>query len=213
MGLGASAYDACCGAGSRSTSRALRLLRGFGILVRHPRREAAIPGTQQTTSSIREYLRALRRRWKWMVGIMLAAVAVAAALSYTTTPVYQATAQLTFVRQPDIASALSGMSSIGSVTEAQVQSQTYAELMTTGEMRGRAAKVFGQPIPNDVEVAAEYVPDTAVLRISARSTNPKEAQAVANAYAVAFTDWRKNVTVAPVRRGREDHQQPYPGLR
>lgn len=130
---------------------------------------------------------------------MLAAVAVAAALSYTTTPIYESTAQLTFVRQPDIASALSGTTAVGSVTEAQVQAQTYAELMTSGEMRERAADELEQPVPPDVEVTAEYVPDTAVLRINARSDDAAQAQRVANAYAVAFTDWRRQVTVDQYR--------------
>lgn len=130
-----------------------------------------------------------------MAGTVIAATVVAAIVSYTTTPIYEATAQLTFVRQPDIASALSGTTAIGSVTEAQVQAQTYAELMTSGEMRTRTENELGRAVADDVEVRAEYVPDTAVLRISARSEDPAEAQAVANAYAAAFTGWRRQVAV------------------
>lgn len=130
-----------------------------------------------------------------MAGTIVVATVVSAIVSYTTTPVYESTAQLTFVRQPDIASALSGMTAIGSVTEAQVQAQTYAELMTSGEMRARTEKELGRAVADDVEVRAEYVPDTAVLRISVRSEDASEAQAVANAYAAAFTAWRRQVAV------------------
>jgi tyrosine-protein kinase len=130
-----------------------------------------------------------------MTTVVIAAVVVAAIVSFTTTPVYESTVQLTYVPQPDIASALSGGSSVVSAAEAQIQAQTYAELMTTGEMKQRAEKVLGHSVPADVEVRAEYVPDTSVLRISVRSTDPKEAQTVANAYAVAFTGWRRQVAV------------------
>lgn len=130
-----------------------------------------------------------------MVAVVTVCAAGAAVVSYTTTPVYESTAQLTFVRQPDIASALSGSSTYASSAEAQLQAQTYAELMTTGEMQRRAAKELGYPIPDDVEVRAEYVTDTSVLRIVARSNDPAEAQAVAQAYADAFTGWRKGETL------------------
>jgi receptor protein-tyrosine kinase len=130
-----------------------------------------------------------------MAAAVAVAVSVAAAVSFTTTPIYESTAQLTFVRQPDIASALSGATSIVSNVEVQLQAQTYAELMGSSEMETRSEEELGQPIPEEVEVTAEYVPDTSVLRISARSSDPALAKNVANAYAIAFERWRRQVTV------------------
>ena len=50
-------------------------------------------------------------------------------------------------------------------------------------------------MPDDVTIAAEYVPDTSVLRITATSDDPAEAQAVVNAYAKGFAGWRKGKAV------------------
>ena len=178
----------------RHSPPSLRDAMGFGIL-QPMRHEGATISTGEKTSAIREYLSVIRRRWPWVVATVAGSLAVALIASFVTTPLYESTAQLTFVKQPDIASAIGG-SSIGlSSTDVQLQSETYAALMTTEEMKRRAEDVLGEPIPDDVEVSAEYVPDTAVLRISAVSDNPAEAQAVANAYAGGFAAWRKQVAV------------------
>ena len=138
-----------------------------------------------------------------MVGVVAASVIVATILSFTTTPIYESTVQLTFVRQPDVASALNGSAAVTSATEAQLQAQTYAELMTSGDMKRRAEAEYGAPIPSDVEVRAEYVTDTSVLRIIVRSDDPEEAAAVATAYADAFTGWRKGRGAQAVQAGAE----------
>jgi capsular exopolysaccharide synthesis family protein len=146
-------------------------------------------------SSLRDYVTIIRRRWRWLAGAVGVAVAISAAVSYTTTPLYRSTAQLTYVRQADISSAL-GSTTLGvSAVEVQRESETYAQLMTTEETKLLAEEELGRPIDSDVTVEAEYVPDTSVLRISAVSDDPEEARDVANAYATAFTARRKEVAV------------------
>jgi len=84
-----------------------------------------------------------------------------------------------------------GLSSV----EVQRESETYAQLVTTDEMKTRAKAELGSEVPDDVTIEAEYVPDTSVLRISAVSDDPAEARDVANAYAAALTKWRRQVAI------------------
>ena len=161
----------------------------------------AIISEQQ--SGLRDYLVALRRRWRWLAGAIVVAVGIAAAVSYLTTPLYKSTAQLTFVRQPDITSALGGTTLGVSTVEVQRESETYVQLMTTDEMGARAVEQLGRSIPEDVSIEAEYVPDTSVLRIGAVSDDPSEARDVANAYADGFTQWRRQVTIDQYRQAEE----------
>lgn len=154
-------------------------------------------------SGLRDYVAIIRRRWRWFAGTVAIAVAIALVVSYLTTPLYRSTAQLTFVRQPDISSALGGTTLGLSTSEVQRESETNVELMTTDEMRSRAEEELGRPIPNDVSIEAEYVPDTSVLRISAISDDPSEAQAVANAYAIGFTSWRRQVTIEQYKQAEK----------
>ena len=150
-----------------------------------------------------EYVVILRRRWLWFAGTIATAVLFAVAVSFTTTPLYRATAQLTYVRQADISSALGGTTLGLSTTEVQRESETYVELMTTDEMRTRAESELGRDVPADVTVQAEYVPDTSVLRISAVSDDPALAQDVANAYATGFTKWRRQVAVTQYQQAEK----------
>jgi len=154
-------------------------------------------------SGLLEYVVILRRRWLWFAGAIATAVLIAMAVSFTTTPLYRATAQLTYVRQADISSALGGTTLGLSTGEVQRESETYVELMTTDEMAQRAEAELGRDVPDDVTVEAEYVPDTSVLRISAVSDDPALAQDVANAYAIGFTTWRRQVAVKQYQQAEE----------
>ncbi len=175
-------------------SRSLRTARGFCILRRSARRNI-IAQTPSKTSSLRDYLIVVRRRWIWFVGTIAGAIVVAGIASFLTTPLYESVAQLTYVKQADVSSAISGSTSLLSSSEVQLQSETYAALMTTGEMEKLAEDEFGRPIPDDIEISSEYVPDTAVLRIKAVGPNSEETRDVVNAYATAFQDWRRRDAV------------------
>ena len=50
---------------------------------------------------LRDYLRVLRKRWRWLAVCMILGAAVAVSLTLTTTPKYQATSQL-FVASGEI---------------------------------------------------------------------------------------------------------------
>ena len=97
-----------------------------------------------------------------MAGAVIVAVGIAAAVSYTTTPLYESVAQLTFVRQPDVTTAIGGTTLGLSTVEVQREAERYAALMTTAEMKETASSELGSLVPDDVEVTAEYVPDTSV---------------------------------------------------
>lgn len=162
-------------------------------------------------SGLSHYVSVLRRRWRWLGGSILLGAIIAAIASYSTTPLYRSTAQLTYVRQADVSSALGGTTLGLSTTEVQRESETYVTLMTTDEMKARAAQELGRELPSDLTIEAEYVPDTSVLRISAIYRDPEDAREIVNAYAEGFTRWRKQVAVAQYKQAEEIIRQKIAG--
>lgn len=150
-------------------------------------------------SAVREYLLVLRRRWWLAAGAVSAALMVALVVSFTTTPLYRASVQLKYQRQPDIASAISGATVMASGAEAKQEITTYANLMDTVEMRVAASNVAPDLDlgPAAVEVSAEYVEDTNVMTLTAVAADPTLAMKAANAFALAFVKGR---TAAIVRQ-------------
>jgi Mrp family chromosome partitioning ATPase len=148
---------------------------------------------QQT--SLREYVSIIgRRRWLVIAAIVVA-VATSLTVSYLRTPLYTATAQLTFQKQADISSAMFGTAYVSSVDVAR-ELETSASLMTTNEMARRATVELGVPYSPTFSQSAssKYVQDTNVLQISYVSPSPQRAADIANAYAKAFVAWRLDLT-------------------
>jgi capsular exopolysaccharide synthesis family protein len=144
-------------------------------------------------SAVREYLVVLRRRW-WLIAVAVAAaLAVALVVSFTTTPLYRASTQLRYQKQPDLASAISGATVMTSSLDAKQEINTYSNLMDSAEMRTAASAEAPQLdlTASRVQVSSVYVEDTNVMVLSAVSSDPALAMNAANAYANAFVDARK----------------------
>lgn len=157
--------------------------------------------TGENTSTVREALGVLRRRWPYIVGAVLVGLVAAAIASYTTQPRYEATTDLTYVKQQDISSALTGSTVSISTVDVQREIETYADLMSSEEMRAEVQEVVGADDWNvlGAEVAAEYVADTSILRISVTAPNAHVAQRVAQGYADAFVARRREAIVSQYR--------------
>jgi non-specific protein-tyrosine kinase len=136
---------------------------------------------------LRDYLEVVRRR-KWVIAVtVLVVVGVALVLSLLQTPVYQGNAQL--LLQPRSAERLfdpeTGQRDPGRTvqTEIQVLKSEPIRRAVRDEL-GTAPKVSAHPIG-----------DTDVVEVSARSTNPERAAAIANAYARAYIEFRRDQSV------------------
>ena len=156
--------------------------------------------TEQPTISLRDYLAALARR-KWlMAAIVVVAVAIAAAVTYTRTPLYTATATLAFDRASSATTQVVGATYYGT-TDVQRELATAADLIPGDMIGARAEAVMAEngvdeaPAPVTVAVPEE----TNILSISATSASPEVAAATANAYAQAFTSWRREQAVTQIQ--------------
>ena len=157
------------------------------------------------TSPLREYVSVIARRRWWLIGSILLCVTAATAWTYLSTPLYQADAQLTYQKQPDISSALMGGTSLLSSADVARELETYANLVTSDVIARLAAQELGVASgqTTGAEVFATAIKDTSILKISAVSSDPAVAQEVANAYATTFSEWSLNKSLDAYRSAED----------
>lgn len=135
---------------------------------------------------LRDYLRILRRRWLLITLTTLLCLGAAAAVTASMTPVYEASSRL-FVSTAQ--SDTTGDAYQGGLFSAQ-RVTSYANLVSSRETASRVADELGLDVDPDrlvEDVTAEVQPETVLLQINARSTDPELAQALASAYADELT--------------------------
>lgn len=155
-------------------------------------------GEHNRSSPLRGYVNVFRRRRRLVVGVFLTFVGAFMAVSFLTTPQYEATAQLRYSREPDITSAINGTQPYASSYDTENQLATTAKLVTTNEMTALAADNLDLASPDDMdtEVTATPIIETSLLAITAASPDPVTAAAVANAYAEALIETRHAASLA-----------------
>jgi succinoglycan biosynthesis transport protein ExoP len=133
----------------------------------------------QYRSSLREYTEILWRR-RWVV-ILVTAVALGLSIAYgvLTTPVYQGTAGLLLTPQLSSTLLQANNSNFPVIT---VDVPTATQVIESRSIQQAVQK----SIPNAPAVSVTQIGTTDVVDVSAESTNPKLAAAVANAYADAY---------------------------
>jgi non-specific protein-tyrosine kinase len=146
---------------------------------------------EDTTPSfdIRHYLRILRRRRLLIAVTALAIFTLAVLISLTETPKYNATAEIVFT---PTASALNSSANSPSFDPAR-DIQTQIAVMTSDPVGKLVAKALN--LPAAPPVTASAVLNTNAIQVAASSTDPVVAARVANAYASAYIDFKKNQTV------------------
>jgi succinoglycan biosynthesis transport protein ExoP len=138
---------------------------------------------------IRHYLRILRRRRLLIVGTAVAIFVVALAISLMETPRYSATAEIVFT---PTAGALTATQNTVSFDPAR-DVQTQIAVMTSDPVRKQVAAALH--LPAAPPVAASAVLNTNAIEVTASSDDPVVAARVANGYANAYIDFRKNQTI------------------
>lgn len=131
-------------------------------------------------AELRDYLAALRRR-KWVILLAtLGVVGSAVLLSVLQTPVYEAKARLSI--QPDASVFASGQ---GSVTDSTFVDTQMLVLQSKPVKDIVRAKLGSAPA-----ISTAPLGTTSVVEVSAESTQPRQAAAIANAYVDAYLTYR-----------------------
>lgn len=136
---------------------------------------------------LRDYLRVFRRRWAFVLGGVIAGVALSVAYTFSVTPQYESSARLFVTTQTtDTAADLNQ----GGLFSAQRVS-SYADLVTSRELASAVADDLGGLIPAEelvAKVRATAIPDTVNLEITASDAEAQTAQAIAQTYAENVVD-------------------------
>ena len=149
------------------------------------------------TVSLDTYFQALKER-KWIVvAIVVVAVAVALAISLRMTPQYVATAQV--LRQSAALDRTLFGTSVFDFQDPTQQLETGANLVKLNAVTAMVKSSLKSPrTPQSLRgmTSVSTVPQFDVIRISAKSPDPVEAAAVANAYARQFIVYRQQADEA-----------------
>lgn len=163
-------------------------------------------GAQEAT--LRDYAVILWRR-KWIVvGVASLLFALGFAYAYTRTPIYQASAQLIYQNQLDVSNPLSTGGYVDP-TQRQVEISSVASVIASPELVKGADALISQGSELPVySVSAAPDPamgqtDSNTVSITAVSPDAEAAARAANAYAQAFTDYRKASQQEMVRQAKQ----------
>lgn len=130
-----------------------------------------------------DYLRVLRKRWKWLAASMVLGVLAGLALTMTATPLYKATAEI-FVAPNEVNST--GELASGS-SFAQNRVKSYVQLIDSELVLGPIADRFNTtPGALAGKVTATVPTDTVLIDISVTDPSPGYAAEVATAIATSF---------------------------
>jgi capsular exopolysaccharide synthesis family protein len=136
--------------------------------------------------NVSEYLLMLRKRWRLVALCLLVGVGVAAALTWTITPKYEASTQL-FVSAKDAGSDLNGLAQGGQFTQERVQS--YADIVDSPSVTATVADYLDNGLtPEQIadEISASAPLNTVLIDVHVTDTEPRRAQAIANAVSDEF---------------------------
>ena len=144
---------------------------------------------------LQDYLRIARRRWVLIVSCVVAAVGVAALVTFQTTPQYSSSARL-FVStsQNDTGDAYQG-----SLFSAQ-RVTSYADLTSGQALSRRVIDKVGldmEPDELSAKIDATVRPETVILEISVTDPNPQQAQTLAQAVAEELTEFVSELETPP----------------
>jgi polysaccharide biosynthesis transport protein len=165
----------------------------------------ASEGEAHHQSSLRDYLRVLKRR-KWIVLQALVLVpAAAVAFSVRQEAIYEASAEVLLSRQ-NLAATLTGTDDPNQSLQAERVAQTQADLARVPTVAARTLEAAGltDRTPSDLldasKVSAKTNSDLLVLSVS--DPEPSVAVRLASEYARQFTIYRRELDTAALERAR-----------
>jgi succinoglycan biosynthesis transport protein ExoP len=148
----------------------------------------------QANLSIEDVLGVLRRRAPWILLCVLLVAGATYGFSKRQTKKYTASAALTFNSNP-LSQQVAGLSPTGSSSNALAQEDNNLELVRVGNMATKTASLLGhgltaEKVSASVSVSARG--ESGVIDVSATSTSPTLAAAIANTYVSRFVKEQQN---------------------
>jgi capsular polysaccharide biosynthesis protein len=136
---------------------------------------------------LREYVRALRKRWKLVTACTLIAVLAAAGATAMATRVYESTTQL-FVSAQNSENTLTGIAQGGQFTQQRVKS--YADIVdspvvTEAVVRDLRLDLTSRELAKQIRTSVPL--DTVLINITVRNPSPETARDIAAAVGGAVT--------------------------
>ncbi|GIJ52280.1 chromosome partitioning protein [Virgisporangium aliadipatigenens] len=141
---------------------------------------------------LRDYVRAIRKRWWIVVGTLLAAMTLAGVITVHTVPQYASTVTF-FVTTPDSVDYQGGLFS-------QQRVKSYANLLSGDRLaRAVAADPSLNLTPRQIQarISANPVPETVLLEATVTDSSRSRAQHIAEAVAVEFKRLVEILETAP----------------
>lgn len=127
---------------------------------------------------LRDLLLILRQRWTTVVASALLVLAATAAVTWTTTPIYTASAQV-YLSALDRTPEEGGAPSVYAITRDDLN--TYVAVMGSPEVQDPLRERLGLAPGTPIDVTAEVAQTSPILAITARSSDPQLAADIANA--------------------------------
>ena len=163
--------------------------------------------SQHDASSLSTYLRVLRRR-KWIVIVCALLVPLAAFFfSARQEKIYQSSAEV-YLNKQDIGSALTGIDNQTLFVDEDRAAETQVNLASVPAVAKLALRNAGinDMTPDDLlaeaSVASKGLSD--ILEFTITDPDPKRAERLATAYALAFTQYRGQIDSASTKTARQE---------
>lgn len=134
---------------------------------------------------LRRYLAALRRRRGLLAAIVVGMVGAVVALSLAQAPRYEGKTQL--LVQPQQAESLFTPDLRGPAVDPELTISTAVQLLKSDPIQEAVTQRLG-PVP---DVQASRVGKTFIIDVRARSTEPRRAAMISDAYAEAYIEFRR----------------------
>ncbi len=170
----------------------------------HPERRCPSPGrydpgmaATRSGTELSNYLAVLQRR-KWTIALAVAVVVgTTLALSLIQTPIYEGRARMLLQNNQSLFATAAPQRVDPSLVETEI------EILHSEPVRALVRERVGSA-PG---VSATPVGNTAVVRVTAQSTQPAQAAAVTNAYVDAYIQYRRQQALDNLLKARQEIEQ------
>lgn len=149
-------------------------------------------GAPTSSERVRDYLKALRRRWLLFAALTFLAVAVALAASLSMTKKYDATAQVVLERTDPVSERLDPGGGTSNDPERDINTGVALIKLDDVATAVKRRLQLPTPVPDlQDQVTTELVGTSDLVSITARDESPRRAAAIANAFAEEYVDFRR----------------------